>query len=137
MRSYPDPNEHYRHSINQSADRYAQGLEQAGLEPSPKLTKAMARRAHQHAWESYQQEAGEIHAHNISSIMRNHDLRLKEIKRRGARLRLWTCPPIAILFGAEAWYSFLQPNGFPAGVVFTIGALAFFGMLVGGAIFDR
>lgn len=125
--------------MGQSAKRYVAGLERAGLEPNERLTRAMAERALIEARKDYNRRAAETQRHNIGVIVENHNRRMNEIKRSGHKLRLWTCPPIAALFGFMAWYSFSHPGavGVVMGVVYTLGALAFLGMLILGAIFDR
>lgn len=137
MREYEDPHKHLHRSLERSTDRYVQGLHRSGLKPNARLTRAMAERAVREARESYIREATEIRDHNIGVIHRNHQRRLKRIKQEGASLRLKTCPPIAALFGAVAWYCFLQPSGFLLGLLYTFASLAFLAMLVLGAIFDR
>ena len=139
MRRYEDPQKHFERSIERSAGRYVDGLNRAGLKPNARLTRAMAERAWQEARNDYTKQAKETHESNIRDIMRKHDQNLKQIKREGASLRLKTCPLIAALFGATAWYNFSQhrPDSFAVGILFTIGALAFLAMLVLGAIFDR
>ncbi len=139
MQEYPDPDRHFEEHIQRSADRYVEGLQQAGLEANPTLTRAMAERARAEAEQSYIQEAQATRDHNVSQVMSSYRQRNNQIKREGARLRLWTCPPIAALFGLMAWYSFSHPGaeGVIMGAIYSVGALAFLGMLILGAIFDR
>ena len=122
--------------IRKSAEEYVGGLEEMGMEPSPQLTRAYAKRA----YKSYRQQLDAEHAGNVSSIMKTYTRRMNEIKRSGARLRLWTCPPIAAWFAFLSWFSFSQHQGWTSiimGVAYAVGALAFLAMLIGGAIFDR
>jgi hypothetical protein len=139
LKNYEDPQRHFEQSMERSAKKYVDGLERAGLEPNAKLTRVMAERALIEAREDYNRRAAETRHHNIGVIVGNHNRRMNEIKRSGHKLRLWTCPPIAALFGFMAWYSFSHPGaaGIIMGVVYVFGALAFLAMLVLGAIFDR
>jgi hypothetical protein len=136
VKNYPDPDRHFEEHIQRSAEHYVEGLQQAGLEANPTLTRAMAERARAEAEQSYMQEAQATRDHNISQVMSNYHKRNNQIKRESARLRLWACPPIAILFGLMAWYSFSQYSIF-LGILYVVGALAFLAMLILGAIFDR
>jgi hypothetical protein len=138
-RRYPDPQQHFEQHMQSAAQRYVDGLNRAGLPPSERLTRAVARRAWHHARESYIQEAQAVRDHNISVIMQDHNRRMNEIKLRGHRIRLWTCPPIALVFGVLAWYNFQShlPDGFTVGIICAVFALAFLSMLILGAFFDR
>ncbi len=136
MRPWKNPHEHFEEHLSRSARRYAEGLIRAGIEPHPILTRAMAERAVQEAQESYIRETLEIRDHHIGVILEEHRQRLNAIKRRGAKLRLLTCPPVALCFGAMAWYSYAHHH-FDLVALYTFAALAFLAMLVLGAIFDR
>lgn len=139
MQHYPDPDRHFEKHIKRSADRYVEGLEQAGLEANPTLTRAMAERARAEAEQSYVQEAQAVRDHNISQVMRNYRQRNSQINRQGARLALWSCPPVIALFSLMAWYSFSHPGaeGIIMGAIYSIGALAFLGMLIATQILTR
>jgi hypothetical protein len=80
-----------------------------------------------------------IHDHNINFIMSEHRQRMNKVKRAGARLRLWTCPPLALVLGCIAWGYFRQPGSLHVvmGMIYALGSLASLSMLVLGAIFDR
>lgn len=137
MRPWKNPHEHFEEHLTCSAHRYVDGRRQAGLSPNPTLTNAMAERAVQEATDSYVRETLEIRDHNIAVIVQEHRQRLNAIKRRGARQRLWTCPPIALCFGLMAWYSFTAGEGLLIGLCYLAGSLTFLAMLVLGAVFDR
>jgi len=115
MREYENPQKHFQRHIQRSADRYMDGLNRAGMKPTPILTRAMSERAAQEARDDYRKHLTAVRDHNIRVIMRNHNKRLKKIKREGASLRLKTCPPIAACFGAMTWYSFIQARWVPHG----------------------
>lgn len=136
MRELEDPQRCFEKHMQQAVEKYKQGLQRAGLPPNDTLTKAVAQRALEEAKANYIQQVIETQDHNIEVILSEHKRCLRDIKRDGAKLRLLTCPPIAAFFGGMAWYSFNQPSGLAMGIVFTVGALAFMAMLVGG-IFDR
>lgn len=142
--SYENPHEHYQRYMEREAEQYAEGLERAGLQPNKTLTKALFERAHQGAKKDYSRSAVRTRDHNIGVILDNHRQQMNDIKRREARLRLWMCPPIVLLFGFLAWQRLstwpsshdlvetLVVSGVYAGI-----AVAFLAMLVLGAIFDR
>lgn len=139
MREYPDVQHHLDASIERAAGRYLEAIQQTGLAPNDTLTRAIAEQTLHDAEASYTQEAAEIRDHNIEVILERHYRGMNAVKREGAKLRLITCPPIALLFGVLAWYSFQQsaPAGVMMGLLLSIGSLAFLLMLVLGAIFDR
>lgn len=137
MQDYEDPRRYMQRHLEQAADRYADGLQRSGLRPNNRLTRAMAERALREAQENYIRDITELRDRRIAAILREHRESLNAIKRKGASLRLKTCPPIALLFGGEAWYNFHQPGGFFMGILFAGFALAFLAMLILGAIFDR
>ena len=136
MRRYEDPEQHFERHMGQAAQRYADGLQQAGLEPSETLTRAMARRALQEARADYVRQATKTRNHNIALIQEQHRQRLNQIKRDGARLRLWTCPPITLVFGAVGYLCYVHGNPMGALINFLL-AFVFLCFLVFGAIFDR
>jgi hypothetical protein len=138
-KAYEDPESHFKRHMEQSANKYMDGLQRAGLKPNAKLTRAMAARAANEAGQSYIRETMETRDANISSILKDHNKRMNMIKRQGAALRLKTCPPIAFVFGVLAWYAFNHPVGFIPGawIIYACMSLAFLVMLVLGAIFDR
>ncbi len=133
---YPDSKQHFKGHIERAAQRYVDGVELAGIEASPTLTRAMAERAVREAVDSYEQETRETLDHNIGVILKDHNERMNEIKRCGHRMRLWTCPPIAALLGLVSWYHFAS-GSVMMGVLFVVGSLAFLAMMILGAIFDR
>ncbi len=137
MQDYEDPRSYTQRYLERSADRYAEGLRRSGLRPNDRLTRAMAERALRETQEHYIRDITELRDRRIAAILREQRESLNAIKRKGASLRLKTCPPIALLFGGEAWYNFHQPGGFFMGVICAACALAFLAMLVLGAIFDR
>lgn len=65
----------------------------------------------------------------VNRIVDAHEERNRELDREGARLAWWTCPAIALVFGAIAWVQFSQAE-VGLGVIYTVGALVFLGMLV-------
>lgn len=139
-KAYEDPEKHLQRHMGQAADRYVSGLQRAGLKPNQKLTKAVAERAYEQARESYTREAEETLENNVQVILQEHRRNMNEIKRGGAKLRLWTCPPAALMLGGVAWYNYTfhpGPEGMLVAAMYACGALAFLGMLIGGAIFDR
>ncbi len=137
MQEFPDPTSHLERHMEQAAEKYVDGLEKAGLEPNPTLTRAMAERALLDAQVDYIHEATATRDHNIALIVNNHKRRMKQIKREGASLRIKTCPPIILLFGLMAWYSLIHAGGIVTGILFIVGALAFLAMLILGPFFDR
>lgn len=136
-KAYPDPMQHLERHLQRSAEKYLHGLEQAGLQPTPILTRAIAERAYNEAKASYIQEATQTRNHNIAGILEDHHKRMNAIKKESASLRLKMCPPIILVFSALAWYCLSHANGLAMGIVYAAGALAFLAMLVLGAIFDR
>lgn len=137
MRPWKNPHEHFEEHLSRSARRYVEGIQRAELSSNPTLERAMAEWAVQEATDSYIRETLEIRDHNIGVIMEQHRQRLNAIKRRGAKLRLWTCPPIALCFGFMAWYSFTYGDSLLIGLCYLAASLAFLAMLVVGAIVDR
>lgn len=136
MRPLPDPKQHLDEHMQRAARKYVDGLRQAGLEPTPTLTRAVAERAGQEAFASYVREAHAIRDQNIALILQDHDRRQQQFRREGARLRLKVCPFLALWFGLLAWFNVTQHH-IVLGIICAIGALAFLAMLVFGAIFDR
>lgn len=123
--------------VNRAVEYYLAGLRRAEVQPNETLVKAIAKKALQEAISQHMEEARQIRDHNIAVIVRDHKRRLREIKRSEARLRLWMCPLIAAWFAGLAWYSVCYQHAWIAGMVFSIGALAFLAMLLLGAMFDR
>lgn len=123
--------------VHQAVEYYLAGLRRAEVQPNETLVKAIAERALQGAISKHMEEARQIRDHNIAVIVQDHKRRLCEIKHSGARLRLWMCPAIATWFTLLAWYSVGYQHAWIAGIVFSVGALAFLAMLVYGALFDR
>ena len=134
--NYPDPQEHLNRHIDQAAQRYVFAVEEGVLQPSERLEQAIAVRTLLEARESYVQESNEILKHNVSIIEQRYRERNNAIKRSGARMRLWCCPLLATALGLFAWACFAQ-SIWLMGWIYTAGALAFLGMLVGGWIVDR
>lgn len=130
MRTLEDPEEHFSRYIEQASERYWDGLHRAGLEPNETLTRAVAERALEEAKASYLQHAAETRDHNIEVILKEHDQRLREIKREGARLGFWICLPLAAGLGVWAWYNVCYRHDWIIGIVFSIAALACLVMLV-------
>jgi hypothetical protein len=139
MREYGDVDKRFEKHLKAADERYAAWLRRGGVEPNDILIRENRDNALNEARESFVQESVEIRDHNIGVILKDHNKRLNTIKCEGAHLRVWTCPPIALFFGLLAWYSFSRTGaeGMMMGVIYGIGALAFLGMLVLGAIFDR
>lgn len=134
--SYPDPQKYLEKHIGQAADRYVQAVEQGGLQPSKTLERAIAQRAFEEGEAHYKQDCEGILIHNVSLVERRYRKRENELKRQGAKMRLWTCPPVTLILGLFAWACFSQSDWLMTGI-YAAGSLAFLGMLVGGAIFDR
>ncbi len=130
------PHQHLTRHMERAAAQFVDGLQWTGLEPNERLTRAVAERTIREARASYVREATDSRDQHIQEIISDHTRRMNAIKRSGARLRLITCPPIALFFGLLAWYSFSQ-GGFVLDVCYVVGALAFLAMLFLGAIFDR
>lgn len=70
-------------------------------------------------------------------IREQHRQEMNAIKRSGARLRLWLCPLIAMLFSLLAWYQFVGAHNIAMGWLYIAGGMAFLLMLALGAMFDR
>lgn len=129
---------HLEKHIERLAKKYADGIQKVGLKRSKTLEKAISERTLREAKESYIQEVTETRDRNIAAILSNHHEEMNDIKKRGLRLRLKTCSPIALVFGLVAGYNFGRPSdGWQFGILYSIFALAFLAMLVFGAIFDR
>ncbi|MGH2507466.1 MAG: hypothetical protein ACRDHZ_08705 [Ktedonobacteraceae bacterium] len=139
MRKYKNRQQHIEQYMEQAASDYWHGLQERGLKPNSILLKAAARRALDEAERDYTQHASATRDHNIALILSEHQKRLRQIKRDGAKLRLMMCPPLAAFFGVLAWYSFSHTGGLglAMGIAYSIGALAFLAMLALGAMFDR
>jgi hypothetical protein len=135
-KSYPDPNEYLLAHITQAADRYVQAIRKGGLQPSATLEKALAHRAFEEVETRYRQDCDDIMQHNISVVEARYREQQNQLKRDGAKMRLWTCPPAVLILGYLAWSGFSQSITL-MGWVFTFGACAFLCMLVGGWIWDR
>lgn len=133
---YPNPHKHLVWFIDQEAKRYAEGVLQMGLQDSPRLKRAMSRRAIAMAERDYLERLAEVHDNNIKAILKEYHREESEIKRRGARLRLWLCLPSALLFGLIAWYNFNHGNTL-MGIILYIGSMSFLAMFVCGILFDR
>ena len=102
MHDYPDIQHYLTVHVEQAAERYVEAQHQTGLDPNDTLTRAIAERTVREAQASYIQEATEIRDTNIGIMLERHHRRMDTIKREGAKLRLLTCPPIALLFGLFA-----------------------------------
>ena len=139
MQSYEDPHQHMERHLRRSAEKYVSGLQKAGLRPNDRLTRAMAERAVQEAEGSYRQHAIETRDHNIQVIMDDHRKRMNQIRREGLFQSLKMCPPIILLFGGLAWYSFSHPGQFISGAVwfYAGAALAFLLLLLCSILFNR
>ncbi|MGH2505804.1 MAG: hypothetical protein ACRDHZ_00055 [Ktedonobacteraceae bacterium] len=129
MQNHPDPTEHFRQFIKQSVNEYVDGLEEHGLKPNPIITQAWAERAVQEAQADYERQANSTLKHNIEYITHRHQANQRRIKHEGARLRLLTCPPIALFFGLIA-VIFVSQGNWAMGMVYSIGSLAFLIMLL-------
>jgi Flp pilus assembly protein TadB len=136
MKQYPDPDKHYDEFMGHAAREYAAGLRARGMEPNEKLTRAKAKRLLKAAQADYAHQAQAVRDANIRDIQQEHKMRMNAIKRDGARLRLLTCPPIALFALVVAYVLYVNGNMMGA-IVNVVLALVFLGFLVGGAIFDR
>lgn len=74
--------------------------------------------------------------YRVNGIIRDSNREMNQIKRSGAKLRLWTIPPISVLLALLAWYNWTHGT-VSIGIVNAAGSLAFLAMLVLGAIIDR
>src|SRR5215471_4724447 len=99
MRPYPDPEQHSEEYLHRRASQYAHGLQKAGLKSNDRLTRAVAERHVRDARERYVQEVTQTRDHNIAVVKRKHHEAMNDIKRKGARLRVIMCPPIALVAG--------------------------------------
>lgn len=137
MKDYPDPHDYFEEHMHQAAEQDSENLLRAELEPTPILIRALTTRFIEQTNEQYQQDILEVRDHNIDLILKRHRRRMNDIKRSGHRLRVWTCPPFALLLSLLAWFSFTHSGGTVMGICYACGAIIFLGMLIGGAIFDR
>jgi len=139
MLDYPDPERHLVDYVTRSMQRYVDGLQQAGLQPTETLLQALLQRTLEEAQADYLRKASQVHTHNIQVILSDHTRRMNDLKRSGARLRLQTCPLLALGFGLLAWYSLSQPGSASLimGLCYAATALALLVILILGAIFDR
>ncbi len=136
MREYPDPQQYIETHLKRAADTYLDGLRRVDLKPNNQLTKAVFERACQETEANFRQEVQEVYEHNVQMILKDHQRRMKPIRRKSAHHRLVLCPPMALVFGFFAWFN-LSHGDQTTGVVCALGALAFLTMLVISAIFDR
>ncbi len=68
-------------------------------------------------------------AHNISVILQEQTKRTRQIKQAERKAAVLLCPPVALVFGALAWFAFRQGAGV-LGIVYSVGALAFLALLL-------
>lgn len=126
---YEDPHQHFERYIGRAADRYADGLQRAGLQPNEKLTRAMAERAFYAAREDYERQSAQTYENNIVRILHEHRARDKQIRREGARLAWITAPLVMLVFGVCAWFNW-HAGEWEMALVYMAGVLAFLLMLV-------
>lgn len=136
MRESEKAQSHFEKHIKQSDEQYAAWLRRGGVEPTDILMRENRGSALNEARESYIKAITEIRDHTIKVIVRDNNKRIRAIKREGAHLCLKICPPIALVFGLMAWYSFAQGRFF-MGMVSITGSLAFLALLVLRVLFDR
>lgn len=132
MKEYPDPNRFMEDHLNQSAQKYREGMRKANLIPSERLARALAERSVQDAREGYHKHLYETFESNVNVILAEHDRSMKQIDRDGARMTLMTAPPVILLFGGTSVYSFLQggPVGLGMGALLALGSLIFLAMMI-------
>ena len=102
MQDYEDVQQHFDRHMKRAAERYAEGLQKAGLQPNETLTRAMAQRALTEAKESYIQEGITTLDHNLQVMMKQ---RMRSSARRRMRKRLLVRLPLVLLAGALNWYN--------------------------------
>lgn len=136
MRDYEEAERNRNQYIEDAARRYVIGMHQAGLQPNPRLERAIAERIGREAATRYIEDMTAILHHNLGYLTHTHQRRLNEIKRSGARLRWRLCPPFVAVFAFLAWLNFTRGH-IELVMLFAVAALAWLAILVGGAIFDR
>jgi len=129
MKEYPDPWQHFE----EFTQRYADGLKQAGLEPTPKLNRAMAKRIGEEAEEDYSRKAEAVFLHNLDAIDAQYRAHIRQRKRSGLPARLTISLPCAALFTAMAWVGFSQANNVTL-FMYGVAALVAFGIAIQGII---
>jgi len=65
----------------------------------------------------------------IQGIVEGHGRRMKELDRDGARLAIWTCPPIMVGWSLVAWLNFSHGD-LLMGMLMVLGSLAFLAMMI-------
>jgi hypothetical protein len=115
--------------MEHAAHRYGDGLQRAGLQPNRKLTRAMAERARESAYEDYEKQSYRTFKGNIDTILSDYHQRDRQIKREGARMAWLICPFAMLLFGFVSWFNFHQGD-VNTGLLSALGSLAFLLMLV-------
>ncbi|MBA2393045.1 MAG: hypothetical protein H0V70_09905 [Ktedonobacteraceae bacterium] len=140
MKQFPDPQDFFVQHLEQAAEKRIRGMKRAGItRPSWKLVNRLIERDIEEGKERYIEENNKVLEHNIKVHIRSYRRRNRQINREGAQLALWTCPPVIALFSFMAWYSFNHPGveGLLMGAMYSIGALAFLGMLIATQILTR
>jgi len=77
----------------------------------------------------YRAEAGTGLRSRVNAHQSAYRRRDRQIRRNGARLAWWTCPPTVVLFVSVAWLNFSQGDT-GTGLIYVAGALVFLVMLV-------
>lgn len=134
-REYPHPQQYLDRAIARAQERYIRAIDTCGLLPNERLTRAIVEQAVEQASEQYQEEAEAILRHNNEIIEQQCQEQDNQLKKEGAKMCMWICPPIALLFGMVAWICFDQGSVFTGWLY--AASLAFLGMLVYGWIFER
>lgn len=129
MQRYPDPETFLDEHMQQAAKTYGTWMAEEKIEPTPTLLQAIGEREFERARTHYHAQVDQVFRHNVASIRQQSRQRDLEIRREGARLAWFTCPPVMSFFGGIAWFGFT--HGQPlVGALFAVGSAAFLAMLV-------
>jgi hypothetical protein len=116
--------EEYEHSAQEAAQNYTRWLDEQGMQSNEILMRAYVKQV----LGGWKREAEEVKRGRIEDLIREHKQRDLAIRREGARMAVWTCPPIALMLLLLAWWGVASGNAL-MGLVYAVGALAFLVML--------
>jgi hypothetical protein len=134
MKEYPNPHEYMERHLQEAALRDAESLKRAGLAPGETLTRAMSERAAKEGIDQYMLEVNSILEQNIRTIILDEQRRIRQIRRKEARLSILIFSFIALFCATIAGFDFGQ-HDLLTGMVYGAGAVLAMATL--GAILDR
>lgn len=127
-----DPDRHFQQVKDQIVETYQRGMEERGLVPGPLSAELWAEREVAATFDTYNRRAEEAsrstHEQRVREIIRDHRRRDLTIRREGACMAMWSCPPIALMLLLLAWWGIASGN-VAMGLVYALAAVVFLVML--------